>query len=83
MRLIIKAAEPDSFRDWKRNYVRENGRAAKYRNLDEHRYNYIKRALKEKLISEQHGLCCYCCNGININNSHIEHFFPKSISFFP
>lgn len=39
-----------------------------------------KRNLKEELIKEQYGLCCYCMKKIEWYNSHIEHFVPRSIA---
>lgn len=37
-------------------------------------------SVKDTLISEQHFLCCYCCNRIHESVSHIEHFIPQSIN---
>ena len=34
--------------------------------------------MKLKLIKEQGYICCYCERSIITNNSHIEHFRPKS-----
>lgn len=37
-----------------------------------------KKALKEALIREQKGLCCYCECKLAFSDSHIEHFRPQS-----
>ena len=36
----------------------------------------VKNAVKERLLDEQGGLCCYTGVQINLQNSHIEHLKP-------
>ena len=65
---IRKSPSPDSFENWKRtNRQREFGALKGQPKTD----------LKNSLISEQKGLCCYCCARISRDNSHIEHIKPK------
>lgn len=72
MRTIVKTTEPLTFASWK-----AKGRTQKtYAELGN--FPEIKQELKESLIQEQHQLCCYCESLIDLNSSHIEHFFPQS-----
>ena len=65
---IEKGASPESFENWKRtNYNRKFDALQGKPRSD----------LINSLISEQKGLCCYCCAGIGRENSHIEHIKPK------
>lgn len=38
---------------------------------------HIKNVVKESLIEEQLGLCCYCGISVDAENVHIEHFMPQ------
>ncbi|WP_106418192.1 retron system putative HNH endonuclease [Salinicola tamaricis] len=38
----------------------------------------IKRVAKQGMLSDQHGLCCYCEESLNIDNSHVEHLVPRN-----
>lgn len=82
MIFIDKQAEPDEVLDWKRKFKNKNKRNANYDDITKDykliRENQtIKDILKESLIKEQRGICCYCCNQISHSESHIEHFRPK------
>ena len=66
---IKKGQPPDSFNDWKRTNRHREFDALK---------GHVKTNLKNSLISEQKGLCCYCCAKIGREDSHIEHIKPKS-----
>lgn len=70
MKHISKQNSPISFEDWKS----QKGRDAKYKNIPQN----IKDELKNSLLTEQNGLCCYCGLSINSQTSHIEHFKPQS-----
>jgi uncharacterized protein (TIGR02646 family) len=78
MRFIKKAVSPTFFEAWKDNYRNDEGINPEYRNL----VGSPKRELKQYLIDEQKGLCCYCCKKISRDNSHIEHIKPKGIPEF-
>lgn len=39
----------------------------------------IRAGLKEQLVSEQQGFCCYCARKISKENIRIEHLNPKSL----
>lgn len=74
MKHILKSPSPTFFKDWKQNFIKNEGREPTYdelRGVEYHR-------LKMHIIDEQYGLCCYCCKEIDHFNSHIEHFKPQS-----
>lgn len=75
MKHICKGAEPADFTQWK-----AVNPLATYKDLSDRNCPdavVAKAALKQSLIDEQGGLCCYCECRIQPNNSHIEHFKPK------
>ena len=65
---IKKGLSPESFENWKRTNRQREFSALRGR---------PKTDLRNSLISEQKGLCCYCCARISGENSHIEHIKPK------
>ena len=75
MKKIIKTISPINFEKFKENFKIEKGRDALFDDL----IASEKRTLKEELIKEQYGLCCYCMKKIEWYNSHIEHFVPRSV----
>lgn len=76
MKHIIKQAEPTAFVDWKSAYP-----TGEYEDLrDEMSFpgaDMARVALRNSLLAEQHGLCCYCETRIDNGDFHIEHFRPK------
>lgn len=68
MRTIIKRAEPASLKQHRLSTH------ATYDNYQE------KDALRESLVKEQRGLCCYCMNRIRSDDGKmkIEHWHPQS-----
>ena len=66
---------PNEFKDWKSSYYHKNRRRPTYNNLN--RNQNVKGIVKNALIVEQGGLCCYCGTRIDVNNSIIEHFKPQ------
>lgn len=72
MKFIVKHEEPKAFIDWKA--MANADWQPTYRDL---RGN-VKKTVKEALMSEQGGLCCYCERRLANNDSHIEHFRPQS-----
>ncbi len=72
MKRIIKNSEPPSFSDWKGQTI--NNRQPDYSDLR----NPEKHLLKQSLIEEQGGICCYCEIRVIPDNSHIEHFVPQN-----
>lgn len=80
MKRIVKEMSPAWFENWKNNFKIANGREPHYKNdfaaNDPDGINR-RRDLRDALIKEQGGICCYCMKKIDVNSSHIEHFFPK------
>ena len=75
MKYICKGAEPTVLTQWKAVNPQ-----ATYKDLSDRQFPDsvpTKAALKQALITEQGGLCCYCECRIQPHNSHIEHFKPK------
>ena len=72
MKRIAKDPEPEVFSQWK-----ANDRMA-------HRPRWkrvptpIKQKVHESLMQEQGFLCCYCETSVTADESHVEHFHPKS-----
>lgn len=75
MKKIIKNTSPVNFENFKTGFKMEHGRDATFDDL----VASEKRNLKEELIKEQYGLCCYCMKKIEWYNSHVEHFVPRSV----
>lgn len=80
MKRIVKEMPPVWFENWKNNFKITNGREPHYKN------NFAtndtdgisrRRDLRDALIKEQGEICCYCMKKIDVDSSHIEHFFPK------
>lgn len=64
-----KLAEPETFRRWK---TRNKGA-----NWDDFSKSPEHGKLRQHLIDEQLGMCCYCEVMIVLKDSHIEHLRPK------
>lgn len=76
MKYIKKSAAPKSLEEYKKTA------GASFKDLDKNHTN-IKREIKNSLIAEQGGICCYCGTRIDRTNSAIEHFKPKDDNRFP
>jgi uncharacterized protein (TIGR02646 family) len=74
MLYIKKESPPDFLIEWKNNFQRRYRRIAKYQDLNS---TDEKSKLKNTLIKEQKGLCCYCGSMIAYKLSHIEHLRPQ------
>lgn len=79
MKKICKQPEPTWFSEWKENFLKVNGRNADYKN--DFPQNE-KRKLRQCLLEEQGYICCYCMKRIDLDSSHIEHFWPKGVPQF-
>ncbi|MDE7414894.1 MAG: TIGR02646 family protein [Lachnospiraceae bacterium] len=75
MRKIQKGESPKWFEAWKDNFQCKKGRRATYK---EDFPDAERRKLRKELLEEQGYICCYCMKRIDINSSHLEHFWPKS-----
>jgi uncharacterized protein (TIGR02646 family) len=71
---IIKNPEPDWLLKRKRHASPRGKRSFSYDDLSDRE----RILLREALIEEQGGLCCYCGRRIDTDNSHNEHFRPQS-----
>lgn len=78
MRYIIKRTSPDALETFKKQFLRTQRRLPTYRDLSHKPYLAMKHVVKESLLTEQYGLCCYCLKRIGPHNSHIEHLKPQS-----
>lgn len=76
MKYIQKSAPPESLEEYKKT------EGASFDDLSDNHTN-IKRELKNSLIAEQGGICCYCGTRIDRTDSMIEHFKPKAKNCFP
>ncbi|SKB11226.1 conserved hypothetical protein [Planktothrix sp. PCC 11201] len=73
MKHIKKQEEPQEFKDWKQQQ-KSTGINYNYESFQ----NPEKRLVHSALLSEQGYICCYCCQKIERETSHIEHFLPQS-----
>lgn len=73
MKHIKKSEEPQEFKDWKQQQ-KSTGINYNYESFQ----NPEKRLVHSALLSEQGYICCYCCQKIEKETSHIEHFSPQS-----
>ena len=77
MKYIDKGAPPGELREWFDGQPVEDGRRIN-RGYDDMPTN-VKDAVRERLLHEQGGLCCYTGIRVNLQNSHIEHFKPQKL----
>ena len=68
MKQIVKNPEPQQFSAWK---------ATRQRNWERVRLD-IKAVIHDALMNEQGSICCYCESRVKSDDSHVEHFRPKS-----
>jgi uncharacterized protein (TIGR02646 family) len=72
MKFIQKIPEPQQFTQWK------HGNSPDWvPSWDAMDGSPIKRVVKDALLREQGGICCYCGIGIRDDDSHIDHFRPR------
>ena len=76
MKYIQKGEAPRSLEEYKAT------EGASFKDLDKN-HTSIKREIKNSLIAEQGGICCYCGTRIDRTNSVIEHFKPQDENLFP
>lgn len=82
MKAIEKTSEPEEFSLWKSTHP-----TAAYIDLGHDRLfpgaQRARWALRNTLLHEQKGLCCYCETRIDNGDFHVEHFRPKDSEMFP
>lgn len=72
MKYIKKHREPRRFAAWKADQRRS-------RRLSWNRFRPpLKAEVHRSLLREQGYICCYCESRVQVNDSHIEHFRPRS-----
>jgi uncharacterized protein (TIGR02646 family) len=72
MKYIVKDQEPEGLLNWKTLATQEQ------KTDFEAIPGKVKRLVKQSLMDEQGHLCCYCERRIEDDDSHIEHFCPRS-----
>ncbi|MCW5202462.1 TIGR02646 family protein [Desulfobulbus sp. US4] len=73
-----ETSEPENFTRWKKRH-----KEAIWKDLSKASENgNLKSELREKLIAEQLGMCCYCEAIISLDECHIEHLKPKGNSIY-
>lgn len=71
MRKITKGDEPKALLAWKRK--NPHGHYSDLTNIE-------GQAINQAALSEQLGLCAYCCKKIDAHNSHNEHVEPRHLA---
>jgi len=77
MKHIVKGNTPQELRHWFDHQLIEDGRRINCGYS--HMPGDVKRAIKQRLLAEQGGLCCYTGLKVDEDGSHIEHFKPQSL----
>ena len=72
----IKALETDP--QGLADYLRSQGDASSWDGFRDHRAGESYRELRDRLVTLQHGLCCYCEIGLRGSDCQIEHVVPRS-----
>lgn len=76
MKHIIKGNSPSELDSWFRNQPIEDGCRINCGYTD--MPSEVKQVVKQRLLEEQGGLCCYTGLRVKETTSHIEHFKPQS-----
>ncbi len=72
MKHIVKNREPQRFSNWKRQGGIANRRCWSQV------MGPIKQVIHDALMNEQGHICCYCESPVARDDSHVEHFRPRS-----
>ncbi|HPJ89116.1 MAG TPA: TIGR02646 family protein [Thermotogota bacterium] len=72
---IMKRQPPKDYAGWLKKIQRRYGNYPNYDSIPVE----LKYELKEQLIGEQRGLCCYCCGRLDGDNYHLEHYYPQTL----
>jgi uncharacterized protein (TIGR02646 family) len=76
MKHIVKGSEPAQLRQWINGQPLQNGHRINCAYAD--MPGTVKLVVKQRLLVDQGGLCCYTGISITETSSHIEHFKPQS-----
>lgn len=74
MKHIKKGSEPQSFTDWK------NSANDDWKPRFDQLSGEVKKDVKNALIVEQGGICCYCERKLDYDDTHIEHLNPQCMN---
>ena len=76
MKYIQKGSTPQELRRWFEGQLLPDGQRINcgYGDMP----SDVRAVVKQRLLEEQGGLCCYTGMRVNSENSHIEHFKPQS-----
>ena len=72
MKQVVKNQEPQQFSTWKRQ------RGTVHQRGWDQLTGPIKQVIHDALMEEQGYICCYCESRVTSDNSHVEHFRPRS-----
>lgn len=75
MKYIQKSPEPKELKQWRETQLAQ-GVNFTYQSFQ----NPEKTITRQSLLQEQGWICCYCCQRISLEISHLEHFDPQSKS---
>ncbi len=64
--------------DLARLYAEPNQTGDALWNIEDFEFQNVKDRLREDLNTEQGKICCYCCQGLELLRTKIEHFLAKS-----
>lgn len=72
---INKTAEPDALIRYKKKHP-----SGVYDDLDNSEDGReLRREIRQSLLDDQHGICCYCCKQIELEKSSVEHIVPRDL----
>lgn len=74
MKKIDRWEEPEFWAQYKKMHPRQRYSDLKMTEDG----NQVRRNLREYLLQSQHGLCCYCCRKIGMEDSLNEHIRPQN-----
>ena len=75
MKYIKKGKEPVEFTEWKTEDKMYQHDLPNWNRLK----SSLREVIKESLVVEQGGICCYCERELLENDSHLEHIKPIQI----
>lgn len=77
MKYITKKSQPQELIAWIKNKSKDERKSSRLRSYDDMPGD-VRKAVKDSLILEQGGICCYTGRRITLETSHIEHLKPQA-----